>query len=227
MNNSKLIDIYQLIESTRTSAPHAAEQVKLIAVSKTFPAERILEIYNEGVRDFGENKVQELVAKQKQLPSDIQWHMIGHLQTNKVRQAVEHATLIHSVDSMRILSRINTIALQMNLVQDILLQCNVTGEQSKSGFSIDDMDNAVTSLCDFPAVNCVGFMTMSAADQRSDEQCATFAALRQLRDRIQAAHHMTLPELSMGMSADFTNAIMEGATQVRIGSAIFGTRDSQ
>ncbi len=198
--------------------------VKLVAVSKRKPVDAIREAYECGQRDFGENRVQELVEKQPDLPDDIRWHCIGHLQRNKVRPAVETSWLIHSVDSMKLLNRVDRIAGEFGKVQAILLQANISGEESKYGETLSDVAELVDAALQLDHVDLRGFMTMAPFDAESRELVSIFSALRAFRDRMQDAHKVELPELSMGMTGDYREAIASGATYVRIGTAIFGDR---
>ena len=167
--------------------------------------------------------MQELAEKAPKLPPDITWHLIGHLQQNKVRQALQHAAWIHSVDSSDLFARINRIAAELNVAPRILLEVNVSGEESKFGLKPDDVEKTVADNLGGPA-SCVGLMTVAPALASEAELHTIFEGLRNLRDKIQSNLKTSLPELSMGMSGDFEIAIAEGATIVRIGSAIFGHR---
>lgn len=201
--------------------------VKLLAVSKTFPAEDVAEAIRCGQRDFGENRVQELESKVPHFPAGDNgpvWHLIGHLQTNKAAKAAALAHWIHSVDSVRVLEKIDRSA-----EQDIriLLELNLSGEEAKTGMAggYDALRPLVEAALSAKHLKLAGLMTMAALG--ADEKLArsTFAALRDLRDRAEQEYNIRLPELSMGMSSDFEHAIREGSTIVRIGTAIFGGRD--
>lgn len=201
----------------------SAGAVRLIAVSKTFPAEAIAEAHAAGQIQFGENRVQELIDKAPRLPTDCEWHLIGHLQQNKVRQALTYAAWIHSVDSLRLLNRINLLATEMGVTPGILLEVNVSGEESKFGLAPDAVEAVLEAGRGGPA-RCRGLMTVAPLEASTSELRAVFAGLRRLRDRLAGNTGLELPELSMGMSSDFEIAIAEGATLVRVGSAIFGRR---
>ena len=206
-----------------SNAGRPKDSAMLLAVSKTFPAEIIHEAYDAGQRAFGENRVQELVEKAPKLPQDIIWHVIGHLQQNKVRQALQHAAWIHSVDSSELFARINRIAEELHVSPTVLLEVNISGEESKFGLNPDGVEKVIVDNLRGPA-RCAGLMTVAPAAATETELHAIFAALRNLRDILQSNLKIPLPELSMGMSGDFEIAIAEGATIVRVGSAIFGRR---
>ncbi|MDD3695000.1 MAG: YggS family pyridoxal phosphate-dependent enzyme [Lentisphaeria bacterium] len=199
------------------------EQIKLLAVSKTIAAERILEAYEAGQRHFAENRVQELCAKTTVLPENINWHLIGHLQQNKVRAALQSNAIIHSVDSMKLLQRIKRIAEELQSKATVLLEVNISGEDSKFGLEPEQVE-PLLQICQEDAVKCLGLMTIAPYQAEESELRRIFAALRELRDQLQQNCGLSLPELSMGMSGDFEAAIAEGATMLRIGSAIFGER---
>ena len=201
-----LKSINERIANALAKSGRPADGARLLAVSKTFPAEVVKEAYDVGQLCFGENRVQELAEKAPKLPSDITWHLIGHLQQNKVRQALQHAAWIHSVDSSDLFARINRIAAELNVAPRILL-----------------VEKTVADNLGGPA-SCVGLMTVAPALASEAELHTIFEGLRNLRDKIQSNLKTSLPELSMGMSGDFEIAIAEGATIVRIGSAIFGHR---
>lgn len=198
-------------------------EVTLLAVSKTFPAEIVAEALVAGQCKFGENRVQELSKKAPLLPAECQWHLIGHLQQNKVRQALQYASVIQSVDSLPLLQRINRIAAEMQLEPEILLEINISGEASKFGAHPDEAEMLIEAARSGPA-RCTGLMTIAPLQASETELAAVFSGLRKLRDHLVSSTGLALPELSMGMSGDFEIAIAEGATIVRIGSAIFGQR---
>lgn len=201
-----------------------ADTVKILAVSKTFPPEAILEAYNSGVRMFGENKVQELAAKAEQLPADIQWHFIGHLQSNKAAKAVQYAQWIHSVDSLKLLNKLDRLAGEMNKKINILLEVN-SGEAAKSGVSSDELDSLAQAAKNAENLIFKGLMTMAPLSDDPEVWRKAFADLRKKRDVLEKSLDMILPELSMGMSGDFAVAIAEGSTIIRIGSRLFGNRN--
>jgi len=202
------------------------DEVTLIAVSKTKPVEMLSEAYDAGARDFGENKVQEILAKYPQLPEDINWHMIGHLQTNKVRQVVGKACLIHSVDSLKLAQEISKESAKQNLVTDILLEINVAEEESKFGFSLEETEEALMAISQLPNLRVCGFMTIAPFVDDAEENRPVF---RKLYDffvdmKCKNIDNVNMNILSMGMTGDFEVAIEEGATMVRVGTGIFGAR---
>ena len=192
---------------------------KLIAVSKTHTIDKIQEIYNEGIKDFGENKVQELLSKIDKLPSDIRWHMIGHLQTNKVKSIIDKVYLIHSVDSVKLAITIDKEAKKKNIVANILLEINIANEESKYGFSINELDNSIKEISNLKNINIKGFMTVAPNTNNPEENRKYFKKMKELKDKY------NYEILSMGMSNDYKIAIEEGSTYIRIGTKIFGERD--
>lgn len=207
-----------------------SQNVILVAVSKTKPVEAIKELYDLGHRDFGENYVQELVDKQAQLPSDIHWHFIGHLQTNKVKYLAPFVYLIHGVDSLKLLKEINKQALKASRVIDVLLQVHIAQEETKFGFDSAELEKLFTSglaeLQELKNIRVTGFMGMASFSDNQEQVRQEFRSLKQLFDRYKgvAVPNVALSVLSMGMSGDYTTAIEEGSTMVRIGSLIFGER---
>lgn len=197
--------------------------VTLVAVSKTKPNSDIMEAYEAGHRDFGENKVQEMVAKQEELPDDIRWHMIGHLQRNKVKYLVDFVHLIHGVDSMRLLKEINKRAAKAGKRIDCLLQIHIAEESSKFGLDEEELQEIVDSIDTFDHVRIRGLMGMATFTDDTVQVLREFRYLRRLYDDLK----YKLPKvdtLSMGMSGDYELALEEGSTMVRIGSSIFGAR---
>lgn len=198
--------------------------VKLVAVSKFKPVEAIMEAYRAGQRAFGENRPQELAAKAKVLPADIEWHFIGHLQTNKLKQVIPYATLIQSVDSEHLLEEIDKAARSAGRLVDILLEIHIAAEMTKQGFSGEEALALARRIGDFPGVRLRGVMGMATFTDDWEEVRREFRTLKELSGRLQAL----LPgcdQISMGMSEDWRIAVEEGTTIVRIGSAIFGKRD--
>ncbi|MCQ2334446.1 MAG: YggS family pyridoxal phosphate-dependent enzyme [Paludibacteraceae bacterium] len=205
------------------------ENVTLVCTSKMHPIEAIRQAYEAGERDFGESRVQELVEKQQQLPDDIRWHFIGHLQTNKIRQILPFVSLIHSVDSLHLLEAISDEAVKQGRVVNVLIEMHVAAEETKTGFDISDADalqaivdlnHAPAFLREYPGVNIVGLMGMATHTDDLDRVRRDFAALSALHKQIFPSGGI----LSMGMSEDFPLAIAEGANMIRIGSLIFGQR---
>ena len=195
--------------------------VVLVAVSKFKPVEDIMEAYRAGQRDFGENRPQELAAKAKVLPADIRWHFIGHLQTNKVKLVLPCATLIHSVDSQRLLAEIDRTARNLDRTVDILLEVHIAEETTKQGLSPEEAESLAGRMADFPHVRLRGVMGMATFTDM-DQVRREFRTLRQLADRL--SHIPGCDIVSMGMSEDWPVAVEEGTTLVRIGTSIFGKR---
>ncbi len=226
MINEQLEEVQNRIEAACRRTGRDPKEVTLIAVSKTKPVFMIEEAYREGVRDFGENKVQEILEKQPVLPQDIRWHMIGHLQRNKVRQIVGKVVLIHSVDSVRLASQIEEEAAKKGIRADILLEVNVACEESKFGFFLEDVQAAVMEIRNFPHVRIRGLMTIAPFVENSEENRNIFKKLYELYVDMKSKNidNVTMDVLSMGMSGDYEVAIEEGATMVRVGTSIFGSR---
>jgi len=201
-------------------------EVTLIAVSKTKPADMIREAYQWGIRDFGENKVQEICDKYEQLPDDIRWHMIGHLQRNKVKQVIDKAVLIHSVDSVRLAEQIEEEAAKKEICVDILLEVNVADEESKFGFRLEETEQAIRDISVFPHISIKGLMTIAPFVENSEQNRPVFKELNQFYVDMQRKNidNVNMNMLSMGMTGDYEIAIEEGATLVRVGTGIFGTR---
>ncbi len=200
--------------------------VKLIAVSKTKPVAMLWEAYEAGCRDFGENKVQELIEKYEQMPKDIRWHMIGHLQRNKVKYIVDKVWLIHSVDSLRLAEEISKEAVRKNVKVSILVEVNVAGEESKFGVTTQDAVSLVEEIAKLPNIVIKGLMTIAPYVENSEENRLYFAKLMQIYVDIihKNIDNVFMEELSMGMTGDYEVAIEEGATYVRVGTGIFGER---
>lgn len=203
--------------------------ITLVAVSKTHPIERILDLYQRGQRDFGENRVQELLEKAPHLPTDIRWHLIGHLQTNKVRYIAPFIHMIHSVDSLRLLAEIEKQAAKAGRTIDCLLQFHIAEEETKFGLSEDEADALLQSQ-EYQAMRHVricGVMGMATFTDNTDQVRAEFRHLRRIFERLRTTYFAGAPhfrEISMGMSSDWEIAVEEGSTIVRIGSLIFGPR---
>lgn len=214
------------IEDACKRAGRTPSEVTLIAVSKTKPVGMIEEAYKTGIRDFGENKVQELCEKSKLLKEDIRWHMIGHLQRNKVKQVIGKAVLIHSVDSLRLAKEIEEEGAKAGKAVDILLEVNVAEEESKFGFKLKDTEDAIRQISIFPHVNIKGLMTIAPFVENSEENRPIFKKLNQFYVDMQRKNidNINMSVLSMGMTGDYETAIEEGATMVRVGTGIFGTR---
>ncbi len=204
-------------------------QVELVAVSKTKPVEMLMEAYNHGQRAFGENKVQEMVTKFEVMPKDIQWHFIGHLQTNKIKYIAPFVHLIHGVDSFKLLKSINTEARKVSRVIPCLLQFHIAEEETKFGLSWEEADEMLRSaeFAQLKNVKICGVMGMATFTDDETQIRKEFALLKTYFDRLQAdffAENPDFKEISMGMSGDYLLAIEEGSTMVRVGSTIFGER---
>ncbi len=212
-------------EACRVSG-RSPEEVSLIAVSKTKPVPMLQEAYDAGCRDFGENKVQEIMDKIDKLPSDIRWHMIGHLQTNKVKYIVGKVFLIHSVDSLHLAEAISKEAVKQNAMVNILIEVNVAKEDTKYGAMAEDTVSLVEKIALLPGICVKGLMTIAPYVENPQENRQYFVKLRQLAVDIKSKNidnvHMDI--LSMGMTVDYMVAIEEGATYVRVGTGIFGER---
>ena len=200
--------------------------ITLIAVSKTKPVSDIEELYDHGVRVFGENKVQELCEKYEALPKDIKWHMIGHLQRNKVKYIVDKVDLIHSVDSIRLAQQIEDEAAKKNLIVNILIEVNVAEEESKFGLKTYEVIDMVETISKFEHIRIKGLMTIAPFVDNPEENRKYFKKLKQLSVDIEAKNidNVCMCELSMGMTGDYQVATEEGATFVRVGTGIFGER---
>src|SRR5467141_207485 len=198
--------------------------IELIAVTKTHPKEIVREAVDAGQLVFGESKVQEARAKIPLLPSNIRWHFIGHLQKNKIRHALPLFELIHSVDSLALAQDINRIAEEDGLHPRVLLEVNVAGEGSKFGFTPEKLREDLENLLALPRLSILGLMTISPIADEAEASRKYFVQLHELRDRLQTEFHVDLAQLSMGMTQDFAIAVEEGATLVRVGTAIFGER---
>ena len=205
------------------------DDVTLIAVSKTKPLEDLRETYEAGARDFGENKVQELVDKIPEMPNDVRWHMIGHLQRNKVKYIVDKVYMIHGVDSLRLAEEISKEAVKHDVVVKILMEVNVAEEESKFGITVADAPELAEEIAKLPGVSLQGLMTIAPYVANPEENREIFAKLRQLAVDISRKNidNISMNVLSMGMTGDYQVAIEEGATYVRVGTGIFGERNYQ
>jgi pyridoxal phosphate enzyme (YggS family) len=216
--------IRQRIAAAAERSGRSAKEVKLVAVSKTYPPEVIREVVEAGQQCFGENRVQDALPKIDALPPFLEWHLIGHLQTNKVRKVIGRFALFHGVDNTALALQMNRIAGEFGVTASILLEVNVSGEESKFGFTPSALPGALEKLLPLPHLRVEGLMTMAPYYENPESARPVFEGLRKLRDALSAASGHPLKELSMGMSGDFEQGIEEGATIVRVGSAIFGTR---
>ncbi len=227
MLQDNLIQVEQNIEEACRRAGRDRSEVTLIAVSKTKPAETLQEAYDLGVRVFGENKVQEMADKYEVLPKDIRWHLIGHLQRNKVKYIIDKAVLIHSVDSLRLAQTIEKEAKKHNLTAHILIEVNVAREESKFGIFPEDLEALVDEIAKLPHIQVDGLMTIAPFVSDPEENRPVFRELRKLSVDISAkkVDNVNMSVLSMGMTNDYQVAIEEGATMVRVGTGIFGARN--
>ena len=215
------------IEKACAAVSHDPGEVTLVAVSKTKPVSMLQEAYDAGARVFGENKVQEIMDKYDQLPSDIQWHMIGHLQRNKVKYIAGKVALIHSVDSLRLAKTISEEAVKHNCEIPILIEVNVAGEESKFGVSVEETLPLIEEIAKLPAIYVEGLMTIAPYVEDPEENRPVFRKLKELSVDIAAKNinNVRMAILSMGMTGDYEVAVEEGATLVRVGTGIFGERD--
>jgi PLP dependent protein len=198
---------------------------RIVAVVKYVTPDKVIEAYTAGVRDFGENKVQDAEKKRAELPEEVEknsiWHFLGHLQANKVKKVVGNFDFIHSVDSLKLAKAISECAASQNLIQKVFIQVNIAKEESKFGFSPEEVEESFSEISKLDSINIVGLMTMAPFTSNSEEQRLVFSGLRELRNRLQKKFGAQLKELSMGMSNDYKIAVEEGATVVRIGQALF------
>lgn len=227
MLREQLKEVEGRIQAACTRAGRKREEVTLIAVSKTKPVEVLGEAYDLGVRVFGENKVQELTEKYDALPRDIHWHMIGHLQTNKVKYIIDKAELIHSVDSLRLAEAIEKEAAKRELTARILVEVNVAEEESKFGIRVDEALPFIEKVAGYPHIHVCGLMTIAPFVENPEENRLIFKNLHKLSVDIAGKNidNVNVNILSMGMTNDYEVAIEEGATIVRVGTGIFGARD--
>ena len=227
MLRENLQEVEQRIADACRRAGRKREEVTLIAVSKTKPAEMLKEAYDLGVRVFGENKVQELTEKYDLLPDDIRWHMIGHLQTNKVKYLIGKTELIHSVDSLKLAKVIEKESEKKECITDILVEVNVAEEESKFGLKMEEVIPFIENAAQFTHINVRGLMTIAPFVENPEKNRTIFADLHKLYVDIKEKNidNGTVNILSMGMTNDFEVAIEEGATMVRIGTGIFGARN--
>ena len=227
MLKENLANVEKNIEQACKNAGRSRDEVTLIAVSKTKPVEMLQEIYDENIRDFGENKVQELCSKMEQLPSDIRWHMIGHLQRNKVKYIVGKVELIHYVDTYRLAEEINIQAKKQNVIVPILVEVNIAHEESKFGISAEDAILLVEEISKLENIRIKGLMTIAPYVENPEDNRLYFRKIKQLSVDITNKNidNVFMEILSMGMTGDYMVAIEEGATMVRVGTGIFGERN--
>ncbi len=219
--SSNLQKVRERIANACNRAGRNEKELRLIAVSKQRSGKEVREAFDAGVRDFGENRVQEAQGKRDAFPSNCELHMVGHLQSNKTREAVALFDVIHSVDSVDLARKISSCAKDAGKVQKILLEVNVSGEPSKYGFAPNAVEGAVAEIAKFSGVELLGLMAIAPLSENAEDSRPVFKALRELRDKIARKTKAPLPHLSMGMTQDFEAAIEEGATMIRIGRAVF------
>ena len=226
MVREQYLNIKQAVSDMCVASGRDAGSCTLIAVSKTKPVEMLKEAYEAGCRDFGENKVQEIMDKYDKLPGDIRWHMIGHLQTNKVKYIVDKVAMIHSVDSVKLAKEISKEAVKHGVCVPVLLEVNVAKEESKYGFMAEELMEAAEEIAVLPGLRVEGLMTIAPFVENAEENRVYFGQLKQLSVDISAKNidNIYMRILSMGMSGDYLVAVSEGATFVRVGSSIFGSR---
>ena len=222
-----LKEVEEKIEAACKRAGRDRSEVTLIAVSKTKPVEMLEEVYQTGIREFGENKVQEMMDKYEVLPKDIHWHMIGHLQRNKVKYLMGKAALIHSVDSLRLAEEISTQSVKHEVTTDILIEVNIAGEETKFGTDREEAIALVEAAAKLPNIHICGLMTIAPFVENPEDNRKYFQQIRQLSVDIKEKNidNVDMQILSMGMTGDYEVAIEEGATMVRVGTGIFGARD--
>jgi PLP dependent protein len=222
--SANLEEVRERIASACRVSGRSPESVELIAVSKTFPATAVSEATHCGQFIFGESRQQEAEPKIASLPDRLRWHFIGRLQTNKVRKVLPLFEAIHAVDSLRLATHIDHVAADCGLFPKVFLQVNVAGEASKGGFEPGDIERDLDAILGLQRLEILGLMTIPPAEDDAESARKWFVALRELRDRLVEKFGVPLPSLSMGMSGDYEVAVQEGATHVRVGSAIFGKR---
>lgn len=220
----QLANIRGRIAAACAAAGRAVDEVTLVAVSKTFPAATVMLAVDAGQRVFGESRLQEAEPKLTELPPDLVWHFIGRVQSNKVRKILPLFPVVHGIDSARLAEHVDRIAGELGLTPRVFLQVNIGREASKGGFDPDEVLGALPGLQDLKHLRIEGLMCIPPAVEDPEDARPWFAAMRELRDSLRQRSGMALPALSMGMSHDFEQAILEGATHVRVGSAIFGER---
>ena len=210
-------------------AGRSSNDALLVAVSKTKPVSMLQEAYDCGIRDFGENKVQEILDKYDKLPSDIRWHMIGHLQRNKVKYIIDKVSLIHSVDSLRLAEEISKEASKHNLIMPILVELNVAEEESKFGLSLSECEKMIYAISLLPNIQIRGLMTVAPFVENAEDNRQYFKSMKQLSVDIMKKNidNVCMDILSMGMTGDYEVAVEEGSNIVRVGTGIFGERNYQ
>lgn len=226
MVKENLAEVEQKILEACKKSGRSRDEVTLIAVSKTKPVSMIEEAMEAGIREFGENKPQEMKEKYEILPKDLHWHMIGHLQLNKVKYVIPRACMIHSVDSLRLAEKISAEAEKNHLVMPVLIEVNVAEEDSKFGVKLSEAEDLIRQAAVLPGISIQGLMTIAPFVENAEENRGVFQKLRKLSVDIRSKNidNVTMCNLSMGMTGDYQVAIEEGATMVRVGTGIFGER---
>jgi hypothetical protein len=219
-----LKDIRSRIAKACESAGRSPDEVRLIAVSKTWPAEHVQKAVDAGQRVFGENKLQEGQEKIPVLSDDLEWHYIGGLQRNKVRKVLGLFHVIHSIDSLKLAKYMNNVAADMGLKPAVLLQVNIGNEDSKGGFDVEELEGCFSDLLELKNLNITGLMCIPPAVDKSEDARIWFRKVAEFREQLEKSNNCKIPHLSMGMSNDYETAISEGATYVRVGTSIFGAR---
>ena len=219
--------VREQIATSAAKSGRSADDVELVAITKTHPADKVREAIEAGQSLFGESRVQEARAKIPELPSNIRWHFVGHLQKNKVRQALPLFEMIHGVDSLALAQDINRIAEEEGMFPRVLLEVNVAGEGSKFGFVADQLREQMNALLALPRLSIEGLMCIPPLADESEASRKFFVRLRDLRESLENEFDLELPQLSMGMTNDYTIAVEEDATLVRVGTAIFGERTAR
>ena len=221
-----LKDVEERIQAACDRSGRKREDVLLVAVSKTKPVEMIEEVMTAGIVDFGENKPQELRDKYEVLPQNLRFHMIGHLQTNKIKYVIDRVVLIHSIDSIHLAEAVNAEAKKHNRIMPVLVEVNVAQEESKSGFTPEETMQTAAKMAEYPHCHLKGLMAIPPVSEHEGDNCRYFAEMRNLFVDISAKKYdnVSMECLSMGMSGDYPDAIREGATMIRVGTAIFGAR---
>ena len=227
MIKENILSVQENISKACERSGRSPEEVTLIAVSKTKPLSMIEEAYEAGMREFGENKPQEMRDKAKLFNAPIHWHMIGTLQSNKIKYVVGTACMIHSVDSLALALAIEKEAAKKELIMDILLEVNMAEEESKHGFYVDEIYGVINEIAQMPHLHLRGLMTVAPYTENAEENRIYFRKMKELLVDINSKNidNISMDTLSMGMSSDYEVAIEEGATMVRVGTGIFGERD--
>ena len=226
MIRENIDSVEKMVEDSCRRAGRNRDEVLLVAATKTKPLSMLQEAYEAGIRDFGENKVQELMDKIPSMPEDVRWHMIGHLQTNKVKYLVGRVAMIHSVDSLHLAEEISRQGVKQNVTVDILVEVNVAGEESKYGVTMEEAPALVEQIAALPNIHVRGLMTIAPFTEIPEENRIFFQKLKQLSIDIEqkSIDNVSMSVLSMGMTGDYCTAIEEGSTCVRVGTGIFGER---